>query len=49
MAGVLTFVILLETGVLHLVLRKQHPWIAWTLTLSSVSLLPWIWKKFRTR
>jgi hypothetical protein len=49
LAGVITFAILLETAVLHVIVHRSHPWIAWTLTVSSLSLIPVIRKKLRTR
>ena len=47
--GVLTLVILLETFFLHLIVHQSHPWVAWALTLSSLSLIPWIWSRLRSR
>jgi hypothetical protein len=38
----LGLVIVVETTVLHLWLRTQHPVLAWTLTLSSLSALAWL-------
>ena len=34
--------VLIETTGLHLVLSAKHPWLAWTLTLSSMWALWWI-------
>lgn len=47
--GVIAFAILLETLVLHVIVHKSHPWIAWTLTVSSLSLIPWIWSRLKGR
>jgi hypothetical protein len=47
--GVVTFAILLETAVLHVIVHTHHPWLAWTLTVSSLSLIPWIWSRLKRR
>ena len=40
--SVIAGAVIIETSVLHLVLARSHPLIAWTLTLSSLSVLWWI-------
>ena len=40
--SVFAMVLIVETGVLHLVLSVRHPLLAWILTVSSVSVLAWL-------
>jgi hypothetical protein len=40
--SVVAMVLILETGVLHIVLAARHPMIAWALTASSVSIVLWL-------
>jgi hypothetical protein len=47
--GVVTFAILLETAVIHVIVHRRHPWVAWTLTVSSLSVIPWIWSRLTRR
>jgi len=46
---VITFAVLFETAGLHLILHKRHPYWAWGFTLSSLSLLPVVWKRLRVK
>ena len=45
----ITFAVLFETAGLHLILHKRHPYWAWGFTLSSLSLLPVVWKRLRVK
>lgn len=40
--AVVSVAMCIETSGLHLILASRHPWLAWTLTLSSVSALWWL-------
>ena len=40
--SVFAMVLVVETGVLHLVLAHRHPLVAWILTASSLSVLVWL-------
>jgi len=40
--SVFAMVLVVETGVLHLVLSVRHPLLAWILTASSCSVLAWL-------
>jgi hypothetical protein len=40
-------VLAVETTALHALLVGQYPWVAWTLTLSSLSALGWIIAHYR--
>jgi hypothetical protein len=41
--------VLFETAALHLILRKSHPYWAWGFTISSLSVLPVVWKRLRVK
>src|SRR4051812_43668734 len=45
--GVVAFAVVIETSLMHLLLSARHPLIAWTLTMSSVWLLWWLWTDLR--
>lgn len=47
--GAVTFAIVLETVVLHVIVHQRHPWVAWTLTASSLSVIPWVWSRLKRR
>ena len=46
---VITAAVLFETTALHLILRSSHPYWAWGFTISTLSLLPVIWKRLRVK
>jgi hypothetical protein len=39
--------IAVEAAVLHLWLRPTHPVLAWSATLSSLSVVAWLWADYR--
>ena len=43
----LSLAIVVETAVLHLALAARHPWLAWTLSASSVGALLWLLADYR--
>ena len=43
LAAVVSLLVVIETALFHVVLHAHHPWAAWIMTASSLSLLVWIW------